>query len=294
METLETLHAEPSPSDARAPREIAQLVETAGVAKARLGGLSTLALGILGGAFIALGADFSAVVALGSPAAFGLHRLVSAACFSLGLVLVVGAGAELFTGNNLIVMAWASGRIRACELFRNWAIVYAGNAIGAAATALAAAWSGQWRLGDGALGEQLWRIAALKSELDPFEAFLRGVLCNALVCLAVWLSMGARGMAEKILAVVFPVTAFVACGFEHSIANLFYFPAGLLAEAASSSPAGGAAPGPGPLSIPNMLLNNLLPVTLGNVVGGGGLVAGVYWLVYLRPANPRGGGAPGS
>lgn len=260
------------PFDALPPPEMARRAEAVGAAKAALRWDATLLLAILGGAFIGLGAALSLVAAAGAGALpFGLARLMIGVAFSLGLVLVVVAGAELFTGNNLIVMAWASGTLPLGRLLRNWALVYLGNAIGAAATAGLCVAAGLHRLGHGAVGDAAIAAAHGKLSHPFFEAFVLGVLANALVCLAVWLTFSARTTTDRILAVVPPVTAFVAAGFEHSIANLFLLPFGL----------GVGADG----GVGAMWLNNLIPVTLGNVVGGAGLVGLVYWRIYLVPGR---------
>jgi formate/nitrite transporter len=242
--------------DARPPIEIARRVERAGVAKARADVGTTLLLSVLAGAFIALGGLFYL-----SLRAQGHGPLVGGLGFSMGLVLVVVAGAELFTGNNLVAMAWASRLVSGAELLRHWALVYAGNAAGAVGTAWLVELAG---LSPAARACE--PIARGKVALLPVELLARGVLCNALVCLAVWLSMGARSVTDKVLAVLFPITAFVAIGLEHSIANWFFLPLG---------------------GWPTGSWLNLALVTTGNVVGGTLLVAGVYWLAYLRPVPGR-------
>jgi formate/nitrite transporter len=191
--------------------------------------------------------------------------------FSLGLVLVVVGGAELFTGNNLIAMAWAVGCVQTSQVIKNWVWVYLGNLLGALGTVALVLLAGVPALGDGAVGDTLVHIARSKVALDPVSAVARGILCNVLVCLAVWLCMAARSVADKILAIVFPISAFVACGFEHSVANMFFLPLGiaLTASGADALSWSGA-------------LANLGLVTLGNLIGGTGLVALVYWFVYLR------------
>ena len=260
--------------DAYAPVQIAVRVRDGGVAKAMLPVFTMFALALLGGAFIALGALFFTVAITtggATPVPFGLLRLAGGAAFSLGLILVVAGGAELFTGNNLIAMAWASGRVTTQQVIRNWGWVYLGNLVGAVGTALLVWLAGVQTLSDGAVGETMVRIARAKVALDPVSAFTRGVLCNVLVCLAVWLCMGARGVADKILAIVFPISAFVACGFEHSVANMYVLSIGMLLTAASAAPI--------PLG---GVLHNLALVTIGNVLGGTVLVALVYWSVYLR------------
>jgi formate transporter len=254
-----------------APDQIARLVEKAGVRKATLPLVPLVVLGVLAGAFIAFGAMFFTLTVTGSNLGFGLTRLAGGIVFSLGLILVVIAGAELFTGNNLIVMAWADRKVTTIQLLRNWVIVYLANFVGAAATAVMVFWSGVLSLDDGAVAATAGAIAAGKVSLPFFEAFVRGVLCNALVCLAIWLAIGARRVTGKILAIVFPIAAFVALGFEHSIANMYFLPLGWLLDTPGVT---GAA-----------TIANLVPVTLGNIVGGSVLVALVYWVCYLRPAK---------
>ena len=265
---------EPYMVDAFPPREIARRVELLGVAKARTDTLTLLVLGILAGAFIAIGALLYTVVLTGSTLGYGLTRLVGGMSFCLGLVLVVIAGAELFTGNNLLAMAWASRLIGGRAVARNWLLAYAGNVIGCLGTLLLVTWAGIGDLGDGAVGETAIRIAQAKADLSIGEAFARGVLCNALVCLAVWLAMGGRSVADKILAILFPITAFVAIGFEHSIANWFLFPFGLALDRQEVLPSEG-------------IVANLVAVTAGNIVGGTLLVAGIYWTAYLRTERKR-------
>lgn len=260
--------------DAWAPAQIAARVESVGVTKARTDLVGLLLLSVLAGAFISLGGLFYAVVVTGSDLGFGPTRLVGGAAFSLGLVLVVVAGAELFTGNNLVAMAWTSRRITGRELLRNWVVVYAGNVVGALATVVLVVGSGVDALSGGDVGRTLVAVAAAKTDLSIVEALARGVLCNALVCLAVWLAFGGRTVTDKILAVALPITGFVAMGFEHSIANWFFLPLG--AQLASGT--GTAIP----LAA---CFTNLAIVTVGNVIGGTLLVAGVYWTAYLRPSR---------
>jgi len=269
-----TMDEEPHLSDAYPPQEIARRVERLGVAKARADTLTLLVLSVLAGAFISLGALLFTVVVTGSSLGFGPTRLLGGVGFCLGLILVVVAGAELFTGNNLIAMAWASRMIGAREVMRNWLLTYVGNVIGCLGTVLLVMWANIAGLGDGAVGETAVRIARTKAELPLVEAFTRGVLCNALVCLAVWLAIGARSVTDKILAILFPITAFVAIGFEHSIANWFVLPFGLALDADAAVSIAGSG-------------RNIVAVTAGNVVGGTLLVAGVYWLAYLRSERMR-------
>ena len=254
--------------DAYAPPQIAARVESAGVGKANLPLRQTVVLAVLAGAFIAFGAMFYTLVITDAAMGFGPRRLLGGIAFSLGLILVVVAGAELFTGNNLIVMAWADGRIGIWQLLRNWGLVYAGNLLGAIATAVLVYWSGVLDLGDGQVAATARNIASAKVHLPWVEAFVRGVLCNTLVCLAVWLCFAARTVTGKIVAIIFPVSAFVALGFEHSVANMYLIPAGYLA-------------GAGDVTVANFL-GNVVPVTLGNIFGGSVLVALVYWIIYPR------------
>lgn len=259
----------PYPSDAYPPHEIAREVERIGVVKAHADALTVLVLAVLAGAFISLGALLFTVVVTGSGLGFGPTRLLGGVSFCLGLILVVVAGAELFTGNNLIAMAWASCRIGTREVVRNWLLAYIGNVVGCLGTVLLVVWANIASLEDGAVGEMAVRIARTKADLPLVEAFTRGVLCNALVCLAVWLAIGARSVTDKILAILFPITAFVSIGFEHSIANWFFLPFGLVLDAQDAVSIIGVG-------------RNIVAVTAGNVVGGTLLVAGVYWVAYLR------------
>ena len=279
MTTEPVTPASGSIADAYPPPEIAARVCQLGLAKVNTAVPTMVALAVLAGAFISLGALFYTVtITVGneSPALpFGVLRLVGGMTFSLGLILVVVGGAELFTGNNLIAMAWAARCVQTRQVVRNWVWVYLGNLLGAGGTAVLVLLAGVHTLGDGAVGETMVRIARGKVALDPLAAFVRGILCNVLVCLAVWLCMGARTVADKVLAILFPISAFVACGFEHSVANMFFLPLGFALTAGSSTS----------FSILDAL-SNLALVTLGNIIGGTVLVALVYWFIYLR-TNPE-------
>lgn len=275
MDTIPSTQS--SQLDAYAPAQIAMRVREVGVTKAAMPVLTMFALAVLAGAFIALGALFYTVtVTTGNKGAvpFGLLRLAGGLTFSMGLVLVVVGGAELFTGNNLIAMAWASGRVTTQQIMRNWGWVYLGNLAGAVGTAALVWLAGIQNMGDGSVGETMIQIARSKISLDPVSTIARGVLCNVLVCLAVWLCMGARSVTDKILAIVFPITGFVACGFEHSVANMYFLPIGVALAAGTSVP----------LSAVDAI-SNLALVTIGNIFGGTVLVALVYWTVYLRSSN---------
>ncbi len=257
--------------DDYAPPRIAALIEGAGVRKANLPLLHTLTIGVLAGAFISVGAMFYTVVMTNHGLGFGPARLLGGAAFSLGLILVVIGGSELFTGNNLIVMAWADGKITMAALLRNWGLVYIGNFVGAIATAYIAILAGLLDLGDGAVEKTAGAIAVGKVNIPLVEAFFRGVLCNALVCMAVWLSFAARNVTGKVLTIIFPITAFVALGFEHSIANMYFIPLAIFAGIDGVTIGG--------------FIGNVIPVTFGNIIGGGVFVALVYWVIYLRKAD---------
>jgi formate transporter len=281
--------------DALLPPQMAERAETMGVAKTSMDTPRLFVLAVLAGAFIALGAVFATTALAGSSALpWGPARVLGGVAFSLGLILVVVGGAELFTGNNLIVMAWASGRVSTPALLRNWTIVFVGNFAGAAATALAVCLAGTARGGDGAFGEAAFAVAQAKLALHPVQAVVLGMLGNALVCLAVWLGYSARTTADRILAIVPPISAFVAAGFEHSVANMYFVPYAIFVTAldpdwvrAHAPVVGAAAP-----TWSAFLVRNLAPVTLGNVIGGAVLVGAVYWFVYLRgrPASKRASG----
>jgi len=272
--------------DSLLPDEIALKAEAVGAAKARLDALSLFALAVLSGAFIGLGAMFSTTVLAGADdAPYGAVRFAAGVAFSLGLVLVIVGGAELFTGNALMVMAWAGRKITLVEMLRAWAIVFAGNFVGAFGTALLVVLAGQYEHGGGSVGIAALDLAKAKAEESFWHALFLGVLCNVLVCLAVWLALGARSTADKILAIALPIAAFVAAGFEHSVANMYLLPVGLLIKALAPAEfwaAIGAEPGVyAGLTWARFLLG-LVPVTIGNVIGGGALVGAVYWFIYLR------------
>lgn len=273
--------------DAYSPKEIASRVETGGVTKANLNFLAKFTLSVLAGVFIAFGAALFTLVVHDAKLSFGLAQLIGGLSFCLGLILVVVAGAELFTGNNLLVMAYVSKKITLRKLIENWVIVFLGNFLGALSLALWVYLSRQWSANSHLVGAKALLIAYTKVNLPFIVAFTRGVLCNALVCLAVWLCMGGRTTTDKILSILFPITAFVALGFEHSIANMYFIPIGLLLRGnpqvleAAMTMTGKVNDFSG-LTVQTFLVNNLLPVTLGNIVGGGLLVGLVYWFVYLR------------
>jgi formate/nitrite transporter len=264
--------------DAYSPQQIAERVDNIGVTKARLPLLSMAMLGMLAGAFIGLGALYYTLVVSDASLSFAVARVLGAVCFSLGLLLVVVAGAELFTGNNLLAMAWADGKVSTSEVLRNWVVVCTANFVGAAGLALLVFLSGHAGMNGGAIAQSYLKIAITKSTMPVAELFFRGVLCNVLVCMAVWMVLAGRSVVDKFFAIVLPISAFVAAGFEHSIANMYFFPlALLLKESGIALPAGADA-----ITVYAML-RNLVPVILGNIFGGSVLVALVYYVIYIRP-----------
>ena len=259
---------DPTGIDAYRPSEIAQRIAVAGIAKTKLPLLPLATLGCLAGVFIGFGALFYLAVLAGADAGHGPTRLLAGLAFSLGLILVVVGGAELFTGNALIVMAWVDGLVSGPALLRNWGLVYLANLLGALALCALVIMAG---LHAGPVGAVAARITVAKFQLPALELLTLGVLCNALVCLAVWLSFAAHDVAGKILAIILPISAFVALGLEHSVANMFLLPFGLAAGAP-----GGAVD----------VVRNLGWVTLGNFIGGAGGVALSYWAAYRADASP--------
>lgn len=285
--------------DAIMPAAMAVRAEESGVKRVSTDPLTLLVLSVLAGAFIAFGAIFSTTVSAGSITVtvdgvitssaglpYGLVRFLSGLAFSLGLILVVVGGAELFTGNNLIVMAWASGKVKTRDLLLNWAIVFIGNCAGALVTAGLMFYTTQYTFGHGSVGLVALSTANTKASLAFVPAVALGIMCNALVCLASWMCYGARTTIDRVATIIPPTTAFVAAGFEHSIANAYFIPTGLFIRAAAPdsfwvSIGKTASDFPG-LTWGNFLIGNLLPVTIGNIIGGSIMVAAVYWFVYLR------------
>jgi formate transporter len=278
--------------DSLLPPAMASKAEGLGVKKASLDTVGMFTLGILAGAFIGVGAIFCTTVLAGTGTLpYGVARLLGGLVFTLGLILVVVGGAELFTGNNLIIMAFMSGKVSLGALLRNWVIVYAGNFVGSIVTALIMFVSAQYTFGNGAIGLTALNIANSKSGLGFMQAIALGIMCNALVCMAVWLCYSARSTTDKILSIIPPISAFVAAGFEHSIANMYFIPIGLFIK--SWAPAsfwalpalaegGRTAASFANLTWGNFFIANLLPVTIGNIIGGAVMVGLIYWFVYLR------------
>jgi len=268
--------------ECKTPAEMAVKMETVGVTKAKGDFMTLSILGMLAGFFIGLGAMFCTLVTTDISVGFGLTKLFGGLVFSLGLILVVIAGAELFTGNALMVGSRLSGKITMGKMLRNWAIVYFANLVGALVLVVLIYYSNFWTMDAFKVGANAVAIANAKASLAFWPAFVRGIMCNILVCLAVWLCFGARTTIDKVFAIIFPITAFVACGFEHSIANMYFIPIGItLADKAEVLKAAGLAVN----QVTNLsvmgFVNNLIPVTLGNIVGGT-LVGAVYWFAYMR------------
>jgi len=265
-------------SDSYAPREIAERIETVGVAKARMATLPLLMLGGLAGAFIGLGSLFYVLVKSDPSLGFAAGSVLGGLVFSLGLLLVVVAGAELFTGNNLLALAWADRKISSADVLRNWVLVCLANFAGAAGLAVLVFASGHTELNGGAIAQQVVKIALAKQDLSFGHAFFRGVLCNVLVCMAIWMAMAGRSVTDRMVAILLPVTAFVAAGFEHSIANMYFMPLAMLIQHFNpATTANGIVTWGG-------MAGNLVPVIAGNLVGGSVLVGLTYHVIYRRGA----------
>jgi formate/nitrite transporter len=271
--------------DAIMPAAMAVRAEQSGIKRAGTDPIVIFVLSILAGAFISFGAVFATTVTAGAGLSYGVGRLLTGLVFSAGLVMVIIAGAELFTGNNLIVMAWASGKVKTRALLLNWVLSFTGNFVGAIATATLVFYSTQYTFGDGAVGLVALNTASAKTSLDFIPALILGILCNALVCLAVWMLFSARTNIDRIVTAIPPVAIFAGAGFEHCIANIYFIPMGLFIKTGAPDSfwkaiGKTAADFPG-LTWSNFFAN-LLPVTIGNIIGGSLLVAAVYWFVYLR------------
>lgn len=286
--------------DAVLPPGMAAKAEDLGVKKAGLPFLNMFILAILAGAFIGIGAIFATTVSAGSmsikdaagTAAFstglpyGVVRLLTGLVFTVGLILVVVGGSELFTGNNLIIMAFANKKVSLGGLLRNWIVVYCGNFVGSIATAYIVFLSKQYTFGSGAIGLTALNIGEAKTSFTFIQAVALGIMCNALVCMAVWLCYSARSTTDKILSIIPPISCFVAAGFEHSIANMYFIPIALFVKYWGDpkffETIGKTAENFPNLTWGNFFIGNLLPVTIGNIIGGAFMVGLVYWFVYLR------------
>jgi formate transporter len=261
---------------AYSPAEIEEAVEKVGVKKANLPFLASFMLAIVAGGGVGFGALYYTIVASDPTLGFAAVRVVGGLVFTLGLVLVLVGGAELFTGNNLIVMAWASGKVSTRTMLRNWTIVYLGNFVGALGLIVLVFYSHHLDMNDGRIGMSVLSTAAGKIRPDMLTLFCKGILCNVLVCAAVWLAYAGRSVTDKILAVMLPVSAFIAAGFEHCVANMYFLPLAWLLVQTGHAPANFDAS----LITLAGILHNLVPVTLGNIVGGAGFVGAIYWAIY--------------
>lgn len=276
--------AEPPPASqppifnlqAYSPAEIKEAVEKVGVKKATLPFLASFMLAMVAGGGIGFGALYYTIVASDPAFSFATARVVGGLVFTLGLSLVLIGGAELFTGNNLIVMAWASGKVSTRTMLRNWTIVYFGNFIGALGLVVLVYFSHHLEMNDGRVGLSVLNTAAGKIRPDMATLFVKGILCNVLVCAAVWLAYAGRSVTDKMVAVVLPVSAFIAAGFEHCVANMYFLPLAWLLVQTGHAPAGFDT---SLITVPG-IVHNLVPVTLGNIVGGAGFVGAAYWAIY--------------
>jgi formate transporter len=246
--------------------------------------LNTLYLAILAGMYIAFGALFASVISVGMPGVwpYGMMKLLQGLVFSMGLILVVVGGAELFTGNALMVMAWARRNITLVSLLKNWIIVYFGNFLGSLLVVLFVLLSKEYLVSGGKLGELMLSVANAKVHYGFVQALVLGILCNIMVCLAVWLTYSGKTTTDKILAIIFPITFFIAAGFEHSVANMYIIPLGILLQGFDPAFINKLSIDLSSLTWLSFLLRNLLPVTLGNILGGGLFVGILYLLAYRK------------
>lgn len=277
--------------DALLPKDMAIKAENVGIAKAGLGKYRMFALAILAGAFIAMGANYATTVWAGLAGAgvpYGIQRLLGGLVFATGLIMVIIGGSELFTGNCLIPMAWANNKVSTGSMLRNWIIVYAGNFVGSVLTAYIVFLGGQHKFGAGSVGLAALNIGVAKTSLDFLPCIALGIFCNALVCMAVWMCFGARSNSDKVMVIIPPISAFVACGFEHCVANMYFIPSALfikdLDPAFFATVAEKLKDGGQILTWGNFIVRNLIPATIGNIIGGGLMVGLMYWFIYLRPS----------
>lgn len=265
------------------PKDVAAKMCETGVGKCKLPILKMFILAILAGVYIAFGAQLFLLVGSDSTLGFGFTRFLSASVFTVGLMMVVVGGAELFTGNNLVLIAALDKKVTWRELLKNWVVVYIGNFVGSIILAALLFFGGTWSLNGNLVGANALKVALSKTSLTFAQAFFRGILCNWLVCMAVWMAMASKDVIGKLFAIYFPIMAFVASGFEHSVANMFFIPYGIFLK---SNPkvlevAGKTLADLANLNWGTLFTVNLIPVTLGNLVGGAIFVGAVYWYVYL-------------
>lgn len=275
------------------PAEIAVATIQNGIKKTKLPALKQFILGILAGAFIAFaseGSNMAAFNLFAKPETYGLGKAIAGAIFGTGLMLVIVAGGELFTGNTMIIAGVFDGKVKLNAMLKNWFFVYVGNFVGSVFLAYMMTQSGLFNSGANVLGAQTIKIAVYKTSLEFMPALYLGIMCNWLVCLAVWMSTGANDIVGKLMAIFFPIWLFITSGFEHSVANMYYIPAGIMAKANPAWAAEALKYGVTPEKLAHLnwgtfVFNNLLPVTLGNIIGGGLFVGGVYWFTYIRNSN---------
>lgn len=270
------------------PAAVANAFCTIGQAKTNLSWFKMIILGILAGAYIAFGAELATMVTYDAAqyVGQGIAKFLFGSVFSVGLMLVVIAGAELFTGNNLIVVGTLNGNVTVGKLLNSWFWIYVANFIGSLLLVWLMYATGLWKTGDFGVGAKALAIANGKVNLSWGTAIARGIVCNWLVCLAVWLAVAAKDVPGKILGIYFPIMAFVASGFEHSVANMYFVPMGIMLKSNTSvAAAAGLTDKLANLNWGAFLFNNLLPVTIGNIIGGAFFVATLYWFVYLRDAK---------
>jgi formate transporter len=267
---------------AYSPAEIKDAVEKVGVKKANFPFLTSFMLAIVAGAGVGFGALYYTIVASDPTFSFATVRVVGGLVFTLGLALVLVGGAELFTGNNLIVMAWASGKVSTTTMLRNWTIVWFGNLLGALGLIVLVFFSHHLDMNDGRIGTSVLTTAAGKIRPDMVTLFFKGILCNVLVCAAVWLAYAGRSVTDKLVAVILPVSAFIAAGFEHCVANMYFLPLAWLMVQTGHTPENFDAS----MITLSGIVHNLVPVTLGNIVGGSGFVGAFYWIIYRATFGP--------
>ncbi|MGB4238107.1 MAG: formate/nitrite transporter family protein [Candidatus Hydrothermia bacterium] len=271
--------------ESRTPAEVANLLSNdVSLKKVNTSFGRLVILGVLAGAYIGFGAELSTIVShdLARFLGVGFARLVQGAVFSVGLMLVVIAGAELFTGNNLVMLSVLDGKTSVKKLLYNWVVVYIANLIGSLVLVVLMYWTELWNMNNNLVGAYALSVANSKVNLSLLSAFARGILCNWLVCLAVWMAFASREVVGKIFAIFFPIMAFVASGFEHSVANMYFIPMGILLKDVPAVVSMAGIADLSKLSWYSFFVRNLIPVTLGNIVGGAGFVAGLYWLVYVN------------
>ena len=278
-------------TDILSPAMIAEKTVSTGIQKANYSTFKTFLLAFMAGIFVAFGSLIATTATSGAKdiLPYGLIRLITGLTFSFALMMVLIAGSELFTGNILLVMAILEKKLTWMKMIRNWGVVYLGNLVGSIFMAAMVFGGGQYLQGHGIVGLNVLNIAETKTSLGWMQALILGVLCNLLVCLGVWMASSGKTTTDKILAVIPPITVFAAAGFEHSVANMYFIPMGLLVKH-FGTPAFFVSIGQVPsdfshLTIFNFLFNNLLPVTIGNIIGGGVFIGVFYWWVYLRKEN---------